>query len=354
MISWVPKKTINIDNINNNILECVKTKHFTNNGKNVQLTQEKIKKIFKIDQDKEVLMTSNGAMGLNCLISGLNIKFNKKLRWVVQSFTFPCSTQGNLIDSIIIDIDENMGPNINELNEKINEYDGIVITNCFGTSVNIKLYEDFCKTHNKLLIFDNAASPLTYYENKNHINYGDGCMVSLHHTKPIGFGEGGFIVFKKEFLEFMEKALCFGYSTMNRYLYNMYANNYKMSEIACIYISDYLNNIDDINNHHITMINYFISEIKKNNIDNKIKLFPNYTNYSNCLMATIPIIFNNIVSTDLFINNQIEAKKYYYPLGNNCSNSIDLFNKIICLPLNTDVTFQTIDLYVQIIKKYLD
>lgn len=349
MISWVPKKNIDIEKINTNIMECIETKHFTNNGKNVQLTQEKIKQLFKIEEDNEVLMTCNGAMGLNCLISGFNIKFNKQLRWAVQSFTFPCSIQGNLIDSIIIDIDENMGPNIKELSEKINEYDGIVVTNCFGTCTNIKLYEDFCKNNNKLLIFDNAASSFSYYKNKNHLNYGDGCMVSLHHTKPIGFGEGGFIVFKKKYLEIMEKALCFGYTKNNRYDYNIHANNYKMSEIACVYISDYINNIDIIKNHHTLMMSYFISEIKNNNLENKIKLFSNFTDYNKCLMATIPIIFNNAISIDIFTNNNIEAKKYYYPLSLNHNNSKQIFDTIICLPLNTDTTFETIRLYINIL-----
>jgi len=349
MISWVPKKNIDIDKVNINIIECVESKHFTNNGKHVQSTQQKIKELFKIEQENEVLMACNGAMGLNCLISGFNIKYNKKLRWVVQSFTFPCSTQGNLIDSIIIDIDENMGPNMKELLEKINEYDGIVVTNCFGTCTNINLYENFCKKNNKLLIFDNAASPLTYYENKNHLNYGDGCMVSLHHTKPIGFGEGGFIVFKKKYLEFMEKAICFGYTQNNKYDYNIYANNYKMSEIACIYISDYINNIEHINNIHIKMMSYFIYEIKNNNLESKIKLFSNFTDYNKCLMATIPILFNNDISVNIFTDKKIEAKKYYYPLNVNHNNAKRLFDTIICLPLNTDTTFETIRLYINIL-----
>jgi dTDP-4-amino-4,6-dideoxygalactose transaminase len=350
MISWVPKKNIDLEKINTNILDCIESKHFTNNGKYVQLMQFKIKQLFKIEEDNEVLMTCNGAMGLNCLIGAFNIQYNRELRWIVQSFTFPCSTQGNLVNSIVIDIDENMGPNIKELTEKINDYDGIVVTNCFGTCTNIELYEDFCKRNNKLLIFDNAASPLTYYNNKNHLNYGDGCMVSLHHTKPIGFGEGGFIVFKKKYLEFMKKALCFGYTDQNKYEYNIYSHNYKMSEIACIYISNYINNINSINNHHIQMMDYFISEIKNNNLENKIKLFPNYVKYNQCLMSTIPIIFNNAVSVDIFVNHNVEAKKYYYPINiKDNPNSKQLFDTIVCLPLNIDTTFDTIRFYINIL-----
>ena len=44
---------------------------------------------------------------------------------------------------------------------------------------------------------------------------------------------------------------------------------------------------------------------------------------------------------------KIEAKKYYYPL-NDAVNSNKLFDNIICLPLNLDITCENIDLYIKI------
>lgn len=351
MISWVSNKNINTESINNKISDCVKTKHFTNNGKNVIELKSKIKSLFNIEDNKEVLLTCNGALGLNTLVAGLNLFYNKKLKWIVQSFTFPCSNQGNLYDSIIIDIDENMGPNMIQLNEKVDEYDGIIVTNCFGASTNIELYEKFCKDNNKILLFDNAASSFTKYKNKNHLNYGCGCMVSLHHTKPIGFGEGGFIVFDKELLESMEKIICFGFTQADKYNYNIYANNYKMSEIAAIFIDDYLNNLNHIIEHNKIMINYFIENINNYNLSNKVSLLKNYSDYKDCLMSTIPIVFNDTQTIDIFVQNKIEAKKYYYPLDKTNQNANKLFSNIICLPLNTDINFEIIDLYIQIISK---
>ena len=353
-ISWVSTKNINNEIINNKINECILTKHFTNNGNNVINLQKQIKISFNINNDKEVLMVCNGAMGINALIGGLNIHYNKNLRWVVQSFTFPCSNQGLLNDSFVIDIDENMGPDINELEKQKELYDGVLITNCFGCSVNIKLYEEFCKKNNKLLLFDNAAASMTYYNNTNHLNHGIGSMVSLHHTKPIGFGEGGFIVFNKEYLEAMSRSICFGFTNINKYEYNKYASNYKMSEIAAIYISDYIKNLDNIYNHHTQLISYFIKKMNENNLSNKIKLFTNYSSYDKSLMATIPIIFNLEIDINYFINNNIEAKKYYYPLNLNCINSLNIFKNIICLPLNLDIDYNTIDYYISIIIKYID
>jgi dTDP-4-amino-4,6-dideoxygalactose transaminase len=351
MSKWVAKKNLNLSKINEKINDCFKTNHFTNNGKNVIETQNKIKDLFMIDKDKDVLLVCNGAMGLNALVGGYNMLYNKKLRWAVQSFTFPCSIQGNLENSLIIDIDENMGPNISTLTEKKDEYDGILVTNCFGCSTNINLYETFCKNNNKILLFDNAASPISYYNEKNHLNYGNGSMVSLHHTKSIGFGEGGFIVFDKNMLENMEKTICFGFTKEDRHHFNIYANNYKMSEIACIYISEYLDNVDTIYNHHTKIIQYFINKLEKHNLNDKVSLFKNYSNYNQSLMSCIPIIFVKPVDINIFIENNIEAKKYYFPLNNLSANSNYIFNKIICLPLNLDITENIIDMYINIISE---
>lgn len=344
MISWVNNKNVDISKVNDKINSCIQTKHMTNGGVNVKKLEQELKTIFKLDSDKETLLVCNGASGLYALVGGMNIHYNKKLKWVVQAFTFPCSNQGLLIDSIIMDIDKNMGPNIIELNERKDEYDGILITNCFGCSVNIKLYEDFCKEHNKLLLFDNAAASMTFYNNINHLNNGNGCMVSLHHTKPIGFGEGGFIVFDKKYLESMKKAICFGFTDTNKLEYNMYASNYKMSEIACVYIAEYLKNVDKIYNYHTKHISYFLDKMP-----DSVTIVKSYSPYDVSLMSTIPILFNKKVSTDKFTENGIEAKKYYYPLDFNCKNSVDLFNRIICLPLNMDVTEKIIDRYIEII-----
>jgi dTDP-4-amino-4,6-dideoxygalactose transaminase len=354
MIKWVSNKysDINMENIQSSLIECSKTNQFTNNGIHVLQTIKEIKKIFEIDEEKEVLMTCNGAMGLNAIIGGFDMFYNKRMRWIVQSFTFPCSKQGNLIDSIIVDIDDNMGPNINDLYDKIDEYDGIVVTNCFGASTNIVLYETFCRENNKLLVFDNAASPLTYYKDKNILNYGNACIVSLHHTKPIGFGEGGFIIFDKKILDSMEKTICFGYTKKDRQNYDKNASNYKMSEISCIFITEYLKNIKRIYHHHTSLISYFIKQLYDKNLNNKVKLFRSFSDYERSLMSTIPLIFNEPTDTECFTKNNIEAKKYYYPLDKNCVYSMEIFDKIICLPLNLDITYSTIDFYIQIIESF--
>ena len=126
-----------------------------------------------------------------------------------------------------------------------------------------------------------------------------------------------------------------------------------MSEISCIYISDFLKNLQNIYNHHTKIMCYFIKKIKEKKINDKVKIIDNFSSFEKSLMSTIPILFDYNITTDFFIENNIEAKKYYYPLDNNSTFSNKLFNNIICLPLNTDITFEIIDYYIEIITKKL-
>jgi len=351
MISWIGKKNIDLLYINSKILECLESKVFTNFGKNSIELEKFIHKKFLIDEDKAVVVINNGSMGLNALIGMYNSIYNKKLIWATQSFTFPSSIQGILRDqSLIFDIDnEDYGIDFNELKKNKDQYDGIIITNCFGNCVNIKKYEEFCKDNKKILIFDNAATSYTFYENKNVLNYGDACMVSLHHTKPIGFGEGGFVVVSNKYEKMIKTIINFGYDNINKYEYNINANNYKMSEIQAIYIRSYLDQFDEIHSKITSLLIYFKERFDTVNLKN-IKMFHNYSNDKRNLLSCISIIFNKKITIDFFKNKNIEAKKYYYPLTNT-KNSTDLFSKIICLPLNYSLSLKNMDDYIDILKE---
>jgi dTDP-4-amino-4,6-dideoxygalactose transaminase len=47
-------------------------------------------------------------------------------------------------------------------------------------------------------------------EGTNSCNLGNASFISLHHTKPIGFGEGGLVIIDKEYEESVRIACNFG------------------------------------------------------------------------------------------------------------------------------------------------
>ena len=187
-INWVNNKSINFIKVNELITSSINSGRFTNYGPNVQLLENTLRRILEIQENKSVIVVSNGSAALQVLAAGIEIYHNTTIQWATQAFTFPPTTQGTLKETKILDIDLDGGLDLEEITDDIH---GNIITNVFGNVVDINKYEVWAKNHNKYLIFDNAATSYTFYRDINAINYGIGCGISLHHTKPIGFGEGG-------------------------------------------------------------------------------------------------------------------------------------------------------------------
>ena len=98
---------------------------------------------------------------------------------------------------LIIQFDEKL--NIQMEDTFLIDYGKIVIaTNCFGHLQDLNYITTQALNHDKILIFDNAATPYSFYKGTNSCNLGVGSFVSFHHTKPIGFGEGGIAIIDKK------------------------------------------------------------------------------------------------------------------------------------------------------------
>ena len=147
-MNWVPEKEINWKRVEELISNCEKTGQFTNNGPNTILLESIIKEKLLIDKDKTVICVNNGSSALYALTSAISRTENKDIKWATQDFTFPPSAQNILKDALIIDIDNEGGLDLNLVPEDIS---GIIITNIFGTCVDIKKYEKWAKENNKFL-----------------------------------------------------------------------------------------------------------------------------------------------------------------------------------------------------------
>ena len=346
-INWVPKKRIDINIVNNLINESQNKNQFTNNGPNVQLLEKIIREKLKIDNSKAVIAVTNGSVALHSLAKSIEYYHNKKINWATQSFTFPPSAQGTLSDSLIVDIDLDGGLNLDEINDSIN---GIIVTNVFGNVVDIEKYEKWASENNKFLIFDNAATPFTFYKGKSCCNYGSGCIVSFHHTKPLGFGEGGAIIVDKKYEKNIRCLNNFGINLTNNYWVRE-GSNYKMSDISAIYIIQYLNNFDSIVKTHSNLYSYFKKKIIQSKLP--IMLFPSFHDEDNILVSCFCILFDkpeiSLKIEKKCLEYDIFCRKYYHPLKKTKISTI-IYNRILCLPCNIDMKYQDIDYIVNIFK----
>jgi dTDP-4-amino-4,6-dideoxygalactose transaminase len=326
-MSWIHKKTINHSKINERLQKCVETGQFTNNGYNVKDLEFFIRKNFKINHEKAVICVANATVGLWGLCNSIEFNDNIKINWCSQSFTFPSSVQGLLKNTKIVDIDENGGL---DLNLVPNECNGIIVTNIFGNVVDISKYEKWAKEKNKYLIFDNAATAYTFYKGQNSCNYGVGCIISFHHTKPFGFGEGGAIIVDNKYEEAVRRLINFGISNEKQLKWNSFGGNYKMSEISAIYIIQYLeDNMNKIINHHKQMYYKY---------KDAYKMYPNFGDTDNTILSSFCLLDDKYTPEyiNIMINRGIICRKYYNPLIDT-PYAVKIYNQILCYPLNLDI-----------------
>ena len=348
-INWLNKKKINSARVNELIEDSVLTNQFTNYGPAVKLLEDKVRTILKINDDKSIIVVDNGTSAIHALVSGINIYHNKKFKFATQAFTFPASAQGPLKDAIILDIDDDIGLDINVIPSNI---DGIIVTNVFGNVVNINKYVDWSNKNNKFLIFDNAATSFTSYNKQNSCNYGTGSIISFHHTKPIGFGEGGAIIVDKIYEKEIRKCINFGIdnAALNPQ-YHREGSNYKMSDIAAAYIIQYFENFDAIINKHQELYRLFKDELDK--IDGA-KLLSNMSD-SLPFVSCLPVLFENEINAKekYFLDRGIYCRKYYKPLEK-LPISMKIYDHILCFPCNIDMTNDDILYIINSIKILLN
>jgi dTDP-4-amino-4,6-dideoxygalactose transaminase len=214
--------------------------------------------------------------------------------------------------------------------------------------VDIDKYEAFCAKHDKYLIFDNAATAHTFYKGKNSLNYGVGATISFHHTKPFGFGEGGAIIVDKKYEKSIRCLNNFGIGLTDRYWVSE-GNNNKMSEIAAIYILQYLmDNKDTIVTRHTELTTHFMQSCATRGITH-FRMFPSF--HDKCVVPScFCILFNNPdpFMVERLVEQGIQARKYYHPLDNS-KLANETFRRILCLPCNIGMTGADIEMMLDVL-----
>ena len=344
MIKYIQKKHINFIELESILSESISLNHFTNRGPTKFLLENKLQDLLNIDSSKRLVCVANGTLALHALMLFYEKKHKRNIKWATPSFTFPSSVVGKFNASILdIELDTYTIP----LNDKnLNKFDGFIITNLFGTyPKNINEWISECKKREKILIFDNASSPLSTLEQVNISNLGDASFGSLHHTKYLGFGEGGFIVTNKEDYDEINSILGFGFDGMSvKRIYNKYSSNFKISDVSCSFILQHLQKYNP--NKHL--------EVQKKLIDN-LKDFKNIEifNYQKeVFYGNLPILFNKKIDHLIFRDQNIETHKYYYPLKNT-KNSTNLYERIVNFPLHCDLTEYEVEHIICAVKKNL-
>ena len=339
MIRYIQEKKIDYSLFKEILSDSSATNQFTNNGPAKLELEKKIKHVLELPDTKAVVCTTNGTLALHALFFFFKERGLKK--FVTPSYTFPSSIVGGFKTKVVdISLDNYC---FDEEDKVIEENDCIIITNLFGTyPKNLKNILQKCQENNTKVILDNASSPMTEIDGENFCCLGDASFGSLHHTKYLGFGEGGFIVIDKEHEEEINRILGFGFTgkTVER-ISNRHSSNFKISDIAAAAIAQHITNYDLI--EHKQKQDLFVEMLTG------VKGVPMFNYSEGVVYGSLPVVFENPIKAAFFRDNYIEAHKYYYPLDKH-KNSLFLYDRIINLPLYSTLSNFEIEKMVKIVK----
>ena len=350
-VSWINHKKPDMDRIHKLLEPSIASNQLSNYGPMVKRLELLLTEKLGLDKEQYVaIAAASGTAALHGLAAGLSIYYKNNHKYATQAFSFPSSAQGVLANSIIVDVDAELGPDLSQV--IVEEVDGLIVTNLFGHCPNLLRYLQWAEKYDKILLFDSATAPLTKYKDKSVLCYGDGSAVSLHHTKPIGFGEGGLIVCRKRYEAAIRRAINFGFKIEKGHVtWHFMGSNYKMSDIPAAYICDYIErNLAQMIDTHLKLYAYFLSQVKKKKL--AIIPFPNYSD-STPFVSCIPVFLRKPVSGDMLHTielHNITSRKYYTPLKS-LPRSQKFFEQIVCLPCHIDMDQSTIDLYIKILSQ---
>jgi dTDP-4-amino-4,6-dideoxygalactose transaminase len=318
-------------------------------GPCVRELENRLTQILELGSNYCVIVCANATIGLHVLASALDIGRVCKLKWATQAFTFPSSAQGPLRKCAIVDIDTHGGLDLAHLGSDIN---AIIVTNVFGNVVEIDKYVAWERAGEgkRVLVFDNAATPMTHYKGRNCCGYGTASIISLHHTKPIGFGEGGAIVIDKCHEQTVRSLINFGF-TSTPSEWSLWGTNGKMSDVSAAYVLQHLNSVCSLTTEHHTML---YNKFCKHTQGLPLKMFPSHHTANDQFVPACLCMLFDLPSTQPIETALREAgvcnRKYYFPLRS-APVANALYASVLCVPCNLDMTATDVETIAHIIAR---
>ena len=335
MNNFIQSKSFNYATFSKYIDDAVKTNQWSNYGLAVQELEERARHLLKIDGTKAIIATNSGTSALHAIVHGMRRHDKENHRVTTQNFTFPSASLGPCAGPIVVDFDAEL--NIEMRDSFLINYGKIVIvTNCFGHLQDINYILKQAKKLDKYIIFDNAATPYSFYKEYNSCNYGHASFISLHHTKPIGFGEGGLVIVDRAFEEAIRQAINFGYD--DDYRFDERSSNFKMSEISAAGILQWWDQFEIDDMVEAYQENYYKAHYKLV-LEGKGKPYPNNSDET-FLPFVLPWVYDEVNPTSSF--DHVTSKKYYKPLRFNdpaYPNSNIIYDRILCYPVHGDIIY---------------
>ena len=240
-LSFIENKIYNFDRIKQISVLSTQANQHANFGPVVKLLEKIVHRALGLSEERVVVATNSGTSALHACVgyAGL-LEQNPSLRWVTSAFGFYSAGIGPLADVSIIDCDERGRLQISDLTKIPDSYDGVIFTNIFSQNSNWSEIRSYCHNRGKYFVVDNATGLFDRpFDSNKHCDFE---IISCHHTKPWGVGEGGLIICDKASEAAFRNIINFGLNMLPQSRH--YSGNFKLSDLSAAAIIDRLETME--------------------------------------------------------------------------------------------------------------
>jgi dTDP-4-amino-4,6-dideoxygalactose transaminase len=330
MIAFVETKRPDYEHVRELLARSEASGVWSNFGPVSLQLEATVAEILTLPRGRRVVACANGTVALHGLVQLYEHVAGRPLRWVVSAFTFHAQRQGPLAAARVLDCDAQGFLDLDALAALPTEsYDGIVVTNLFGTASHVERYEELASRAGKVLLFDSATCFGSTYRGEPFGNLGAGELFSFHHTKPCGFGEGGCAVVPAELEDTFRSLINFGlYKGIDT---GALSSNGKMSDVAAAFVLDRLRHREAIRAAHLQQFRRLAGITRDLGLEVLVDggqegVFPNL----------VPILFPHLIGLERLSGGPMVVHKYYRPVES-MPRADALYEHVVCFPCHGGV-----------------
>ena len=355
-------------------LDAIESEWISNHGKYIELATNKLKEVLHA---KHAILMANGTVATHCLFISLKYKHPNISKIYIPNnvyvAVYNCALMEYPINALeVLRINEHTW-NMEEDDAYIRSLDqnsAIVVVHNLGGVINV----DRIKKNRPdiILIEDNCEGIFGKYSGK-YTGTSENILcsaVSFYGNKTITTGEGGaFITSDDELYNHVKRVFSQGMSS-TRFIHDIHAYNYRMTNIEAAFLYEQLNDIVCILSLKQAVFNNYKKLLETEITENKITLQLVNENCENANWMFAIRLINNTKSIDdtdaYFIENGVEIRPFFYPyyrhthlvtLSCNDTNRMTsevLNNTIIMVPSYPELRYEEQEYIAMTIRKFVN
>jgi dTDP-4-amino-4,6-dideoxygalactose transaminase len=346
-----------IEEYQNQLQKIWKNEWLTNRGELVIELEEKLKKRLSVSN---IILMNNGTIPIQIAMKLLG----KQGEIITTPFSYVATSAAIIWENctpVFVDINPAyFSIDENKIEQAItSKTTCILATHVFGNPCNIEAIENIAKKHNLKVIYDAAHAFGVTYNNQSIFQYGDVSTCSFHATKLFHTGEGGAVFCQDDEL-FKQFFYSHNFGHNGPLDFHGLGINGKISELQGAMGLSVLPYMDKIISARKNAVEFYLK-----NLNDQQLVFMKIRENTQWNYSYFPVVFKSeeaLLKVQNNLNSElIFPRRYFYPSLNTIKyvNSLkmevseDISKRILCLPLNHELSEDTLLNIINIINAVL-